>query len=102
MRFYWKNQGDQLFVRRGALPTDQIPPSSDEGRGNPWTTFEMDLREPQPIPSPFDFTRFLASSITFMNSLSESEDTSSVLCALNDLQTCLQSAYTSMTSGLHD
>ncbi|EIN13823.1 hypothetical protein PUNSTDRAFT_117488 [Punctularia strigosozonata HHB-11173 SS5] len=71
MRFYWKNQGDQLFVRRGTLPPDQLPPSSENGHGNPWTTFEMDLREPQPIPSPFDFTRFLASSITFMNTLSD-------------------------------
>ena len=31
-----------------------------------WTTFEMALREPSPIPAILDFTRFLASSITFM------------------------------------
>lgn len=31
----------------------------------------MTLREPAPIPTPFDFTRFLASSITFMTHLSE-------------------------------
>lgn len=36
-----------------------------------WTTIEMTLREPAPIPVPFDFTRFLASSITFMTHLSE-------------------------------
>lgn len=30
----------------------------------------MGLREPTPIPVAFDFTRFLASSITFMNHLS--------------------------------
>src|SRR5271154_2864194 len=36
-----------------------------------WTSFEMPLREPSPIPSAFDFTRFLASSITFMAHLSE-------------------------------
>jgi len=36
-----------------------------------WTSFEMSLREAAPIPSPFDFTRFLASSITFMTHLSE-------------------------------
>jgi hypothetical protein len=31
----------------------------------------MTLREPTPIPVAFDFTRFLASSITFMTHLSE-------------------------------
>lgn len=31
----------------------------------------MTLREAVPIPGPFDFTRFLASSITFMAHLSE-------------------------------
>ena len=31
----------------------------------------MDLREPAPIPAAFDFTRFLASSITFMVHLRE-------------------------------
>ena len=31
----------------------------------------MDLREPTPIPSAFDFTRFLVSSITFMAHLRE-------------------------------
>lgn len=31
----------------------------------------MTLREPAPIPVAFDFTRFLASSITFMTHLSE-------------------------------
>ena len=36
---------------------------------NSWTTFQMELREPTPIPQPFDFTRFLASSITFMRHL---------------------------------
>ncbi|KAF9007980.1 hypothetical protein BDQ17DRAFT_1388899 [Cyathus striatus] len=49
---------DQLFARRGKLPDPQ--PSST------WTTFDMRLREPCPMPVAFDFTRFLASSITFM------------------------------------
>lgn len=31
----------------------------------------MNLREPDHIPSAFDFTRFLASSITFMENLNE-------------------------------
>ena len=75
MGFYWKGGKDQvriigdsclgmtrlmyckLFARRGDLPNQ----TSD-----PWTTFEMDLREPAPIPAAFDFTRFLVSSITFM------------------------------------
>ncbi|KAI0371771.1 hypothetical protein BV20DRAFT_1016624 [Pilatotrama ljubarskyi] len=60
MGFYWKDKKDQLFARRGKLPKS----ATDE-----WTTFEMGLREPAPIPPPFDFTRFLASSITFMRHL---------------------------------
>jgi hypothetical protein len=36
-----------------------------------WTSFEMTLREATPIPSAFDFTSFLASSITFMTHLSD-------------------------------
>ncbi|KAI1790758.1 hypothetical protein LXA43DRAFT_921512 [Ganoderma leucocontextum] len=60
MNFYWKDKKDQLFARRGArkdVTDDQ------------WTTFQMELREPAPLPQPFDFTRFLASSITFMRHL---------------------------------
>ena len=49
-----------MFARRGDLP------NKDD---DPWTTFEMDLREPTPIPIAFDFTRFLVSSITFMTHL---------------------------------
>lgn len=61
MQFYWKDKtGDQLLVRRGDLP------SKDALQSNPWTTFEMTLREQGPVPQPFDLTRFLASSITFM------------------------------------
>ena len=55
MGFYWKDKKDQLFARRGTLPE----PSS-------WTTFEMALRDPAPMPAAFDLARFLASSITFM------------------------------------
>ncbi|KAF9653296.1 hypothetical protein BDM02DRAFT_3177637 [Thelephora ganbajun] len=62
MGFYWKDRKDQLFVRRGNLPGQ----SKD-----PWTTFEMDLREPAPFPVVFDFIRFLISSITFMAHLRE-------------------------------
>lgn len=50
----------KLLVRRGDLP------SKDGPQSNPWTTFEMTLREQGPVPQPFDLTRFLASSITFM------------------------------------
>ena len=60
MNFYWKDKKDQLFARRGARK---------DAEGDPWTTFQMELREPAPIPQPFDFTRFLASSITFMRHL---------------------------------
>jgi hypothetical protein len=52
----------ELFARRGNLPNQT---------GDAWTTFEMDLREPNPIPAAFDFTRFLVSSITFMAHLRE-------------------------------
>ena len=51
---------NQLFARRGDLPN-----AADD----PWTTFQMDLREDAPIPVAFDFTRFLVSSITFMTHL---------------------------------
>ncbi|TBU28918.1 hypothetical protein BD311DRAFT_721461 [Dichomitus squalens] len=60
MNFYWKDKKDQLFARRGARK---------DATDDPWTTFQMELREPTPIPQPFDFTRFLASSITFMRHL---------------------------------
>jgi len=50
----------KLFVRRGELP------SKNDSPPDPWTTFEMTLREKTPIPQPFDLTRFIASSITFM------------------------------------
>ncbi|EGO00977.1 hypothetical protein SERLA73DRAFT_87350 [Serpula lacrymans var. lacrymans S7.3] len=63
MRFYWKDNKDQLRVKRGDLPS--------EGGPDPWTSFEMTLREAAPIPKAFDFTRFLASSITFMAHLSD-------------------------------
>ncbi|KIJ62083.1 hypothetical protein HYDPIDRAFT_176650 [Hydnomerulius pinastri MD-312] len=63
MQFYWKDGKDQLLVRRGDLPS--------KGTSDPWTTFEMTLREAGPIPPAFDFMRFLASSITFMVHLKE-------------------------------
>ncbi|KAF5351976.1 hypothetical protein D9756_007388 [Leucocoprinus leucothites] len=62
MGFYWKDRKDQLYARRGQLEDDNQ---------SSWTSFEMDLREPTPIPPAFDFTRFLASSITFMTYLEE-------------------------------
>ncbi|KAI0933780.1 hypothetical protein AcW1_005516 [Taiwanofungus camphoratus] len=63
MGFYWKDKKDQLFARRGKR--------TETDHDDPWTTFEMPLREPAPIPRAFDFTRFLASSITFMVHLKE-------------------------------
>lgn len=50
----------KLLVRRGDLP------SKNDSQPELWTTFEMTLREHAPIPQPYDLTRFLASSITFM------------------------------------
>jgi hypothetical protein len=59
------NTLQQLFARRGSLPT------AEGAAPDSWTTFQMTLREPGPIPAAFDFTRFLVSSITFMAHLSE-------------------------------
>ena len=79
MIFYWKDKKDQvshfytpyfnvvltklsqLYVRRGTVG----------GAVGAWTTFQMTLREPGPMPPAFDFTRFLVSSIAFMTHLSE-------------------------------
>jgi hypothetical protein len=79
MNFYWKDEKDQvshfytpylndmltklsqLYVRRGTVG-DAI---------DAWTTFQMTLREPGPMPPAFDFTRSLISSIAFMTHLSE-------------------------------
>ncbi|KAJ3533672.1 hypothetical protein NMY22_g7241 [Coprinellus aureogranulatus] len=61
MAFYWKGGKDQLYARRGTLPADVD--------GKEWTTFDMPLREPAPMPVPFDLIRFLTSSITFMTHL---------------------------------
>ncbi|KAK0455114.1 hypothetical protein EV421DRAFT_1887456 [Armillaria borealis] len=63
MGFYWKDKKDQLFARRGTLPNAE--------QTSPWTSFDMVLREDATIPPASDFARFLASSITFMNYLSE-------------------------------
>ncbi|KAF8497462.1 hypothetical protein F5888DRAFT_1829389 [Russula emetica] len=61
MNFYWKDKKDHLYVRRGT-----------EGDAvDAWTTFQITLREPGPMPPAFDFTRFLVSSIAFMTHLSE-------------------------------
>lgn len=48
-----------------------MPQESASAPQRDWTTFEMPLREPAPIPLAFDFSRFLASSITFMVHLRE-------------------------------
>lgn len=54
----------QLLARRGET-------ESTGEEAEKWTSFEMPLREAGPIPVAFDFTRFLASSITFMTTLAE-------------------------------
>ncbi|KAH7101868.1 hypothetical protein BKA62DRAFT_829923 [Auriculariales sp. MPI-PUGE-AT-0066] len=66
MGFYFKDGTDQLFVRRGNLPTPSEPVT-----GTQWTEFSMPLRESSPMPNAFDFTRFLVTSLTFMRTLSE-------------------------------
>ncbi|THH29159.1 hypothetical protein EUX98_g5023 [Antrodiella citrinella] len=64
MGFYWKDKKDQLFARRGAIPRAQ-------DKLDPWTTFTMPLRDPAACPTPFDFVRFITSSITFVAHLSD-------------------------------
>ncbi|MBW0477365.1 hypothetical protein O181_017080, partial [Austropuccinia psidii MF-1] len=55
MGFNWSTKNpDQLVTRRGINPT----PSE-------WTTFVMDVRSASPIPPPFEFSRFLATSLAF-------------------------------------
>ncbi|KAF9264248.1 hypothetical protein L218DRAFT_958669 [Marasmius fiardii PR-910] len=68
MWFYWNK--DQLIARRGKTKEEDSPKSLDD-ESKAWTSFEMPLREEGPIPVAFDFTRFLASSITFMTHLSQ-------------------------------
>ncbi|KAH8102310.1 hypothetical protein BXZ70DRAFT_1017278, partial [Cristinia sonorae] len=70
MGFYWKDQKDQaslpypcwliLVARRGPI---QKPDT--------WTTFIMPLREAAPCPTPFDFVRFITSSMTFVAHLAD-------------------------------
>ena len=54
----------QLYVRRGAMP------ASVDDVIDPWTTFQMTLREPGSMPPAFDLARFLVSSIAFTTHLS--------------------------------
>lgn len=46
----------QLYVRRGTIP------ASVDDVVDPWTTFQMTLREPGSMPFAFDLTQFLVSS----------------------------------------
>ncbi|GAA5870207.1 hypothetical protein JCM16303_001925 [Sporobolomyces ruberrimus] len=64
--FYWKNGGDQLYVR-SAVDESGLANLSPEGK--PWSTFLMDLREPQAMPEPNDFARFLSSCLGFTSNL---------------------------------
>ncbi|GAA5919060.1 hypothetical protein JCM1841_003725 [Sporobolomyces salmonicolor] len=64
--FYWKDGGDQLYVRSA---TDETGMSNVSSEGHPWSTFFMELREPQPMPEPNDFARFLSSCLGFTSNL---------------------------------
>jgi len=59
MYFYWK--GNQLAVKRATNPnaTEAAP------NGRAWTSVAMPCREPEPMPNPADFSRFLATSLAF-------------------------------------
>src|ERR1700742_367181 len=74
MGFYWKE--DQLVARKGlidpaASPTPSTSPSAESSTStsNPWSTFDMPLRDPSPMPKSFDVIQFLCPSLTFMNRL---------------------------------
>ncbi|KAG9003819.1 hypothetical protein FRB94_008497 [Tulasnella sp. JGI-2019a] len=71
MGFYWKDNKDQLFARRGTLPPSNESASTDSSPGsNPWTSFVMPLREASTFPArPVELARFLATSLTFTSSL---------------------------------
>lgn len=60
MLFFWK--GDQLAVKRAANPRADQDVTSE---GKPWTTVSLPCREPVPMPSPADFSRFLATALAF-------------------------------------
>ncbi|KAJ1980690.1 hypothetical protein H4R34_002368, partial [Dimargaris verticillata] len=61
MAFFWK--GDQLYTKKAAVPPDQQAQYGD------WTTFLLDLRDPQALPDVVEFGQFLACSLTFTRNL---------------------------------
>ncbi|KAJ1972666.1 hypothetical protein H4R35_004548 [Dimargaris xerosporica] len=61
MAFFWK--GDQLYTKRAAVPSDQ------QAQYGKWTTFLLDLRDPQALPDLVEFGQFLACSLTFTRNL---------------------------------
>ncbi|GAA6047852.1 hypothetical protein JCM3770_004674 [Rhodotorula araucariae] len=64
--FFWKNGGDQLYVKSA---TDDAGLTNVSPEGRPWSSFLMDLREPAPMPEPNDFARFLTSCLGFTQNL---------------------------------
>lgn len=61
MGFYWKDNGDQLYVKTAVNSATDV---SVEGK--PWTTFLMDLRDKSlPMPEPLEFAKFLTTSLGF-------------------------------------
>ena len=79
MNFYWKGGEDQVShfytpsinVVLTKLSQLCVRCGSAGDVTDAWTTFQIKLREPGPIPIVLDLTRFLASSITFMTHISE-------------------------------
>lgn len=71
MAFFWK--GDQLYTKRGIIPAESNSSSSSSNEitsnGNPWTTFYLKLREPQPIFDRVEFAKFLVTSLGFTANL---------------------------------
>jgi hypothetical protein len=65
MRFYFKDGGDQLLVRRLHAPPAAVPDA------RPWTAFHMPLRTPGALPNAPDLVRFLAGGLVFMARLAD-------------------------------
>ncbi|KAH7102661.1 hypothetical protein BKA62DRAFT_97201 [Auriculariales sp. MPI-PUGE-AT-0066] len=79
MLFYFKDGADDLQVKRGP----RTAPS-----GQRWTTFQMELRQPSPMPNPLDVARFVATSLSFMRKLSK------VTIWFDDVSLCIVSKET--------
>lgn len=64
MLFFWR--GDALFVRQGHNTNVDTDKTED---GKPWTTFDLTFRQPDVMPEPEHFARFLTDALVFTSRL---------------------------------